>query len=442
MTRRNRLLTGAALSSIVAASLLLSGCSGSPGDGGSSAPTASYDAKEKVTLHVSWWGNDARAAIMTKVIGMFEKKYPNISVVAEPVGAPDDLFNRLSTDFASGTAPDVFALGGSKPQDYGAAGSLLDLSTVKPYLSTADYPESALTAAKVDGALYGLPTGGNAIGLLVNEDLFAKAGVALPKDDWSWDDFITAADTISKKAGDGVVGLDLRVQDVLGTYAAQLNKVGIYTDKGKIAVKAADIQKWYEMEQKLVKGGGLPDPSVIVQHWNVTPDQTLFGTGKAAMSFAYSNQLSAYTAGTNGAKVEIVKPPTNTSTTGVSVLPSQFWAIAATTKYPAQSALLVNYLLNDKDSAKVILADRGLPFNSTILPVVKPLLSETDAQSASYLEDILKVGVVSPPQPAGGAIMNDLSQRTESDILFGKTTAAKGAESWISQLQQSLDTDG
>lgn len=433
MTRKQRTILRATLGAAVAATLALTGCSGSSG-----GTSAEYDPNEKVTLNLSWWGNDARSAIMTTVLGMFEKKYPNIAVVTQPVGAPDDLFNRLSTDFASGTAPDVFALGGSKPQDYGASGSLLDLSTVEKQLDTSAFSDTALRSSTVDGTVYGVPTGGNAIGLLVNEDLFAKAGVALPGDSWTWDDFITAANTISAKAGDGVVGLDLRVQDILGTYVAQTNKLGIYTDEGALAVKADVIQGWYEKEQKLVKGGGLPDPSVIVQHWNVTPDQTLFGTGKAAMSFAYSNQIGAYAAGLGDAKVEIVAPPTDTKTTGVSVLPSQYWGIASTTKHPAQAALLVNYLVNDKDAAKVILADRGLPFNSEILSVVKPLLSEADAASADYLEKSLKAGVVSPPQPAGGSILNDLSQRTESDILFGKVPAKQGAENWIKELQKSL----
>ncbi|WP_433861749.1 ABC transporter substrate-binding protein [Streptomyces sp. L7] len=434
-------MTQAVLGAAVAATLVLTGCSSDGGTGSGSDPTSSYNPKEKVTLHLSWWGNDARAAIMTKVLGMFEKKYPNITVVAEPVGAPNDLFNRLSTDFASGTAPDVFALGGSKPQDYGSSGSLLDLSTVSTYLPTKDFPTSALRSSTVDGTVYGVPTGGNAIGLLVNEDLFKKAGVELPTTKWTWDDLVKAANSISAKK-DGVVGLDLRVQDILGTYVAQTNKIGIYSDKGKIATKASTIQGWYEREQSLVKGGGLPDPSVIVQHWNVTPDQTLFGTGKAAMSFAYSNQIGAYTAGLGGAKVEIVTPPTDTSSTGVSVLPSQFWSIAAGTKHPAQSALLVNYLVNDTDAAKVILADRGLPFNNKVLKVVKPLLSPVDAQSAAYLETALKSGVTSPPQPAGGAILNDLSQRTESDILFGKVTAQQGAANWMKELQQSLNNGG
>src|SRR5690606_10972439 len=93
-----------------------------------------FDPDEEIELTIAWWGNDERAAIMAEVIDMFEEEYPNITVVEQPVGAPDDLFNRLATDFASGTAPDLFALGGAKPQEYGAAGTLLDLSTVEDYV--------------------------------------------------------------------------------------------------------------------------------------------------------------------------------------------------------------------------------------------------------------------------------------------------------------------
>jgi multiple sugar transport system substrate-binding protein len=51
------------------------------------------------------------------------------------------------------------------------------------------------------------------------------------------------------------------------------------------------------------------------------------------------------------------------------------------------------------------------------------------------------VGVVAPPQPAGGAILNELSQRIESDILFGNTSAADGAQQWVDELTASLEND-
>ncbi|GMA95001.1 hypothetical protein GCM10025881_18250 [Pseudolysinimonas kribbensis] len=196
---------------------------------------------------------------MSKAIDLFEKKYPNITVKAESVGAPNDLFNRLTTDFAAGgtTAPDVFALGGALPQQYGGSGQLLDLGTVSKYVDIQDYAATATVSATVKGKLYGLPTGGNAIGVLVNEDLFKKAGVDLPKANWTWDDFIKAADEIGK-SHTGVAGVDLRIQDILGTYIAQLNKTGVYDFKGKVAATPKQIQSWLEIEQKLVKGAACP----------------------------------------------------------------------------------------------------------------------------------------------------------------------------------------
>lgn len=439
MTRSARsIATKAALGTTLVSALLLAGCSGG---GGTPDAGDGFNTDEEIELHIAWWGNDERSAIMAEAIDLFEEKYPNITVVEEPVGAPDDLFNRLATDFASNTAPDVFALGGAKPQEYGAAGALLDLSTVSDYLPTDKYGDFTLTNATVDDKLYGLPTGGNAIGVLINPTIFEQAGVDLPTEDWTWEDFVDTANEISAKAGDGIVGLDLRVQDILGTYVAQYTDTGIYDWDGNLAVDAETIQNWYEMEQSLVEQGGLPDPSVIVEHWNVTPDLSLFGTGKAAMTFAYSNQIGAYEAGTGGADVQILTPPSSTGSSGVAVLPSQFWSIASQTKHPEAAALLVDWLLNQPEPAKIILANRGLPFNPDTLEVVTPLLAPADALGADYVSKVLDLGVVAPPQPAGGAIMNELSQRVESDILFGKTSAADGAQQWIDEMTQSLDND-
>lgn len=422
-----------------AAALALAACSGGDGGAGNSGTGGGeVDTEQPVELHIAWWGNDGRAAIMAEAIDLFEAEYPTITVVEEPVGAPDDLFNRLATDFASGTAPDVFALGGAKPQEYGAAGALLDLATVSEQLPTDGYPDFTLTNATVDDTLYGLPTGGNAIGVLINPTIFEQAGVALPEADWTWEEFIDIANQISANAGDGIVGLDLRLQDILGTYVAQYTETGIYDWDGQLAVDAATIQQWYDLEAGLVEAGGLPDPSVIVEHWNVTPDLSLFGTGRAAMTFSYSNQIAAYQAGT-GADVEILTPPTSTGVSGLAVLPSQFWAIASGSEHPAEAALLVDWLLNQPAAAEIILSDRGLPFNPDTLSVVEPLLAPADAQAAAYLTEVLEIGVVAPPQPAGGAILNELSQRIESEILFDRVSSAEGAQQWIDELSASLE---
>ncbi|WP_309068223.1 extracellular solute-binding protein, partial [Microbacterium sp.] len=298
---RSRATTGtpklAAFGSLAAATaLVLTGCSGGGGGGAEPAPS-----DEEVTLEMSWWGDDARAALFGEVIDLFEAEHPNITVTQTPVGAPEDLFNRLATDFGAGgeTAPDVFALGGAKPQEYGELGALLDFAEVSDQLDTSDYPDFSLTSATVDDTLYGLPTGGNATAAFVNTDIFEQAGVEVPTEGWTWDDLIEAANEIGSaelenEAGQPIYGIDLRIQDMLGTYTSQLTETGMYDWEGQLGVDADDIAGWYEIEQQLLEGGGLPDPEVVTSNWALPPDQQPFTLGQAAITFGYSNLMAAY----------------------------------------------------------------------------------------------------------------------------------------------------
>ncbi len=416
----------------------LAGCSGAGSPAGDG-----FDPDEEIELEISWWGDDARAVLFGEVIDKFEAEYPNITVVETPVGAPDDLFNRLATDFGAGadTAPDVFALGGAKPQEYGSLGALLDLGTVSEQLDTSDYPEFSLTNAIVDEKLYGLPTGGNATAAFINGEIFERAGVEVPTGDWTWEDLIDAAGEIGDagletEGGQQIVGIDLRIHDIIGTYAGQVSEVGMYDWDGTLGVTADQMASWYEIEEELAAAGALPDPSVVTANWALPPDQQPFTLGQAAITFGYSNLMSAYS--TAGDDVQMMLPPTSTDISGVALLPSAFWSINAATKHPEAAALLVDWFLHEPEAAKLILDTRGVPFNPATLEVVSPLLSGPSQIAADYVEVVLDEGVVAPPQPAGGAIMNELSQRMESEVLFGRATPQEAGQRWVDELTSAL----
>ncbi|GAB3227540.1 extracellular solute-binding protein [Glycomyces halotolerans] len=436
MTRRTR--SRAAIGSVAAATLLLSGCFGS--DDGSAGE---YDPDEEIELEISWWGDDDRARLFAEVIDLFEAEHPNITVVETPVGAPDDLFNRLATDFAGGgdTAPDVFALGGAKPQEYGELGALLDLSTVSDQLDSSKYPDFSLTNAIVDDTLYGLPTGGNSIAAFINVGVFEQAGVPVPEAGWNWDDLVEVAGQIgnaglTNEAGNPVYGIDLRIQDIMGTYAAQVSEVGMYDWDGKLGVDAGQIAGWYELEQELLDSGALPDPSIVTSNWQLPPDQQPFTIGQAAITFGYTNLMSAYSA---AGDVQMMLPPTDTDRSGIALLPSAFWSINASSAHPEAAAMLVDWFLHEPAAAELILDTRGVPFNPDTLEVVAPLLEGPSKTAADYVNIVLEEGVVAPPQPAGGQIMNELSQRMEAEVLFGRMTPEEAADQWIAELGAALE---
>ncbi|MGW8481744.1 ABC transporter substrate-binding protein [Microbacterium sp. NPDC055903] len=436
--RRTTRTSAAAGAVAIAATLVLASCSGTttPAGGG-------YDPEEEIELEISWWGDDTRAALFGEVIDQFEAEHPNITVVQTPVGAPDDLFNRLATDFAAGgdTAPDLFALGGAKPQEYGELGALLDLSTVSDYLDTSDYPDFSLTNATVDDTLYGLPTGGNATAAFINVDLLTAAGVEVPEAGWDWDDLVAAANAVgsaglTNAAGAPVYGIDLRIQDILGTYAGQLSDVGMYDWDGQLGITADDVAGWFEIEQELQEGGGLPDPSVVSANWALPPDQQPFTLGQAAITFGYSNLMAAYSAA--GEDVQMLLPPTSTDLSGVALLPSAFWSVNAASAHPEAAAMLMDWFLHEPSSLELILDTRGVPFSPEALAVVAPLLEGPSQVAADYVDVVLDEGVVAPPQPAGGSIMNELSQRMESEVLFGRATPQDAAQQWVDELSAAL----
>ena len=441
MTRSRRSLAGKAfLGSAMAATLALAGCSTS------SEPDAqgqTTDPNEKVTIEMSWWGDADRATLFGEVVDKFEAEYPDITVKQTPVGSPDDLFNRLATDFGGGgtTAPDLFALGGAKPQEYGSAGALLDLDSVKDIVQADKYPAFSLTSAMVDGTLYGLPTGGNATAAFVNTDIFEAAGLTAPDASWTWDDLISAANTIgsadlTSESGAPVYGIDLRVQDIIGTYAAQETADGVYDSDGKVAVDADTIAGWYEKELKLKDGGGLPDPTIVTANWALPPDQQLFTLGQAGITFGYSNLIGTYS---GGGTTLILPPPTDTKKNGVALLPSAFWSINAASEHPEAAATLMNWFLNEPAAVELIKDTRGVPFNPDMTTLVTPLLEGPSQVAAEYVTSVLDAGEVAPPQPNGGANMNKYTQDSEAEVLFGRQSPQEAGQAWVDKLTADVD---
>lgn len=423
----------------------LSGCSGSGFDNGASAapkgePT--FNPKSKISLEMSWWGDSSRSDLYGRVIHAFEKKYPNITVKQTPVGSPNDLFQRLTTDFGAGgtSAPDVFALGGAMPQQYGAAGALLNMKTVAKYLDLSAYPKDTLTGGTVKGQLVGLPEGGNATAAFVNTKIFKEAGLTPPSGDWTWSELVKDAETIGRAhltnaQGKPVYGLDIRSADIIGTFVAQYPHSALYTAAGKVGTTASVLAKWYTVEKKLSTGGGLAPASVVTADANLPVNQQLYTLGQAGITFGYSNLASSYA---TGGPTKVVSPPTDTGVTGVSLLPSSFWSINAKTTHPAAAALLVSWFLNTPSTAKLILDNQGVQFNPKIAAVVVPRLTGEDKVGAQYVEKVLKTGIVAAPQPNGGQNMNQYTQDGEANVLFNRQTPLQAGQTWVTKLTGDL----
>ncbi|MBU2670414.1 ABC transporter substrate-binding protein [Actinoplanes bogorensis] len=190
MTKTFRLLAGG-----VGTVLLLSACMGGTTDDGQDA-AAGYDPSAAVEL--TWWTGQTEEAekVAEALAAEYHTAHPNVTLKTSP-GAPttDDLLTKLSAGFTGGSYPDISYAYGNWAGDLGASGKTQDLTSYvqEPSFGWTEMPEAARTVATADGKVIGIPALVDNLALIYNKEIFDKAGVAYPTDDWTWAQFREAA---------------------------------------------------------------------------------------------------------------------------------------------------------------------------------------------------------------------------------------------------------
>jgi len=192
--------------SVLAISLLLvlSACAGGPDAGEDAAGKASAP----ITVQV---GADPEEAAVYRSLVSAYRKAGGGEVELVPVSR-DDHLTRLSTAFASGDAPDVFLINYREYAPFVQRGAVEPVGPLleREGLDTADYYEQPLDAFTYDGALQCMPQNISSLVVYWNRALFAKAGVAAPKDGWTWAEFVATARKLTTGGVKGV-GVDASI---------------------------------------------------------------------------------------------------------------------------------------------------------------------------------------------------------------------------------------
>jgi len=121
------------------------------------------------TITFSMWGAPEELTVWKQIVADFEEVNPGIKVNVE-VSDWDSYWDKLKTQLAAGTAPDVFAMDAPLFLDYQSRDVLLNL---QPYLDKNPdmlkdvYPQT-LAAYKTADGYYGLPRDFQTIVLFCN----------------------------------------------------------------------------------------------------------------------------------------------------------------------------------------------------------------------------------------------------------------------------------
>jgi len=148
------------------------------------------------TITFSTWGSLDEARVNEEIIEAFQQDFPDATVELQFI--PDEYVQVINTRFVGGDAPDVIYGHPHYFANWASRDLLMDLTD--RFEANADFffDESRFLVSMYDSFMYDgkhiATINGHCTFLLYyNKDMFDRAGIAYPTDDWTWDDFLEAA---------------------------------------------------------------------------------------------------------------------------------------------------------------------------------------------------------------------------------------------------------
>lgn len=210
----------------------------------------------------------------------FEAANPDTDIQIDVVPW-DALGQKLATDIAAGTNPDIAIIGTRWLPDF------VKRDVVEPLdgFITAEFRgrfiEPFLSAAVMDGKTYGLPISASARAMYYNKNLFAKAGIAEPPK--TWEELKAAAEKISA-LGDGIYGYGLQGReietDIYYYYAMWSQGVEILDENGRSSLSSDGAIAAARIYKELIDKGAT-EPSVT--YYARADVERMFKQGKIGM---------------------------------------------------------------------------------------------------------------------------------------------------------------
>jgi len=310
------------------------------------ATSLPLSALAQTQLRMVWYSDGNEGEVITDIVKRFEAKNPDIKIAIDQV--PFKAINEtLPVQLASGEGPDL-----ARVVDLGGVSRyMLDL---RPYLKDAAYWDKNfgpfLSWMREPGnstAIPGLMTQLTVTGPFVNRTLFEQAGVQMPGDKATWDDWAKAAKQVADKVkAPFPIAIDRSGHRFLGMAISEGAK--LFDDKGNPAVIDDGFKR---AVQKVVDwhGSGVMSKEL----WSSVSGATYrgandeFKNAQVALYMSGSWQISQFDK-TIGNAFDWVAVPNPCGPGGCTGMPGGAALVAIkTTKNPQAVARVMEYLAQE-----------------------------------------------------------------------------------------------
>lgn len=400
---------------------------------------------DQVELRFAWWGGKARNQATLKALDAFEAKYPNIKVKAEYTGW-DGFYSRLTTQINSNTEADVIQTNWNWLTLLSKTGEgFYDLNKLSQPIGLDQFSPAALASTTVNGKVNAIPVSANVMLFYYNAATWKKAGVPLPK---SWDDLLKAGPVFKEKLGDNYYPLILTEQDsllLLNSWVYQGNQKPMVDEKTrKLGWNHDDLVQAFTFYRQLVAAHTVPDARTMASYGKgVAYEMKPWLNGEWGGIYNWNVMYTAESQNlSNPADLVMGDYPMREGAkdAGQFNKTALMLSISKNTRHPQEAALLINFLMSEKEGVVPVGLERGVPLSKAGAQILRDagLLKEDDpvltglTQSASLPNNAKALPYLEDPQ------FTALFLAALQSIDYGKATVDQAATNFEEQANRIL----
>jgi multiple sugar transport system substrate-binding protein len=355
-------------------------------------------------------------------------------------------WDKLNVQASSRSMPCAIQVQGRQVNDYTQHNLLLPLDPMieSGAIDVDDIPDAVLeTGRGTDGKLYFLPYGAAYDAVGVNETLAEQAGVGLPEEGYTWDDYTAWLTEAAAALPEGTRAVDSnggRPNFFIGWTLA--NDLSLFDEDGQLGFTEDDLAEYWNMWEEL-RAGGVTETAERTAEEPTGTDQSYFANGQILSDTLPGNALtpaSATLAGRGDASITTVPYPSGEAGSGNALYPSGF-AIPASCDNVPTAAAFIDFFTNDLDAGIAFAADNGAPTNTAVLDALLADASLPDTKKHE-LELYRKIVENDPPSivfpPGYQATFEASFKRAYEDIAFGRKTVEQSVTTFFDEANASL----
>jgi multiple sugar transport system substrate-binding protein len=399
---------------------------------------------EGTALTMKWWGGEARTKAYGEALAAYTKAHPSVTVTPESSGY-DGYFDKLDADVASDQAPDIIQMDTALVSEYAGLGVLRPLDDyVGNQLDVSAFPDSPLAIGKVDGKLYGVPSGTGGVLVTYDATVLKTIDTAAPATDWTWADLATYATKLTKSFAGKVYGVSDGGGDDIGAFQIFLRQRGkdLFTAAGKLGYESSDLEEWLTYWDDMRKRKAAAPGEVTSAAHNDSAKNPLI-TGRVAMTFGSGLEISLPPLTSHD--LDFVPVPSGGPSTseGQYLSGGVLLTIYAHSDRPDDAAGVIGFFADDEQAIKIMGLTRGIPPTEKARRIAAELLGPAQ-QRALAATDVVAARVaaaktVPPPTPPKGAgQVKELLFQNNLAVAFGRKTVAAAVDSFLAGATSAL----